>query len=172
MEDWDFALQEIKEPSVDIKALAESLAEIRALRQERASQKKNYESQIQSLTEGYSLELDSLRSQILELESKIKSLESEKENLMGEVARLQQNYGSLKSAAEGLEGEVDCEDIGEALAWNQYDFMIRDCRTPDRVIKVAGRLIDLRKYLGIAAEKGAVEALSQSKEILRSWFRE
>ena len=169
--DYQTTDREKGEPRLDIKALVESLAEIRALRQEKTSQKEVYESQMQALKDEHGREEDALRFRIAGLELRIKELETENSDRMVEISQLREEYAGLRTVSEGLDGEVDCQDIGEALAWNQYDFMMRDCKVPEKLIKTACRFIDFKKYLGIAAEKGAVEALSQSMEILRSVVR-
>ncbi|MCL0057831.1 hypothetical protein M1N05_02035 [Dehalococcoidales bacterium] len=56
--------------------------------------------------------------------------------------------------------------MGEEL----YSFLLKDSKVPDIVIDGVGKFIDFRKYLGMAAEKGAEEASKHAEEILRKGF--
>ena len=56
------------------------------------------------------------------------------------------------------------EEIGQKLCDELYDFILRDSKVPDAVIKGVGQFIDFRKYLRLAADKGAEEAIKQAKD--------
>ena len=113
-------------------------------------------------------EAGKLRSQISELDSTIKALESEKATLTSDLARLRGDYDQLKTAIATLAGGIPYEEIGDKLGEELYAFLLKDSKVPHMVIDLVGKFIDFRKYLGLAAVKGAKEAIKQAEETLRS----
>lgn len=123
-------------------------------------------------------------SQITERDSKMKGLESEKTTLASELEQLRADYNQLKttltSELEQLRGgynrlkaaitiakAIPYEEIGEKLQEGLYTFLLKDSKVPGMVIDGVGKFINFKKYLGIAAERGAKEAHKHTEEILR-----
>ena len=117
-------------------------------------------------------EAGKLRSQIAELESRIKGLESEKATLTDDLGRLRGDYNQLKTAITTLAGGITYEEIGDKLGEELYTFLLKDSKVPHMVIDGVGKFIDFRKYLGLAAAKGAEAATRQAEKSLRSALSE
>jgi len=171
--------EDLKESKIDKKVLAESLADIDGLRQrikdlttEKEQQKEQYESQIAILKTERDNEVKDLKSQINDMDSRINDLESEKTNLSNELVKQREDYNQLKAAISTLTESVPNKEIGVNLAGELYNFVLKDSKAPNLVIKGVGQFIDFRKYLGLAAERGAEEAVKQAKSTLRSSLRE
>jgi hypothetical protein len=132
--------EDLKESKIDNEALAARLADIDGLR----SQVKTLVKEKEQLEEGH-------KSQIAELDSRIEGLESEKTTLTADLT-------NLKEAVTALSGEIPYEEIKEKIGQELYQFLLHDSKVPDMVIDGVGKFIDFKKYLGMAAEKGAGEA--------------
>ena len=171
--------EDLKESKIDHQALAERLADIDGLRsqiktleKEKAQLKERHESQITALTNQHNKEMEKLRSQIAELESRIKGLESEKATLTDDLGRSRGDYNQLKTAITTLAGGITYEEIGDKLGEELYAFLLKDSKVPHMVIDGVGKFIDFRKYLGLAATKGAEAATGQAEKSLRSVLSE
>jgi len=149
--------EDIKESKIDHQALAERLANIDGLR-----------SQIKTLDEEKKELKETQESQIADLDSKIKGLESEKTTLTSDLEQLIGDYNQLKTAITTLTGAIPYEEIGGKSGEDLHTFLLKDSKVPDMVIDGVGKFIDFRKYLGLAAVKGAKEAIKQAEETLRS----
>jgi hypothetical protein len=99
-------------------------------------------------------------------------LESEKTTLTNDLAQLRENYNQLKAGISTLAEAIPHEEMGKELAEELYNFVLRDSKVPDAVVKGVGQFIDFRKYLASAATKGAEEATKQAKEILHNALSE
>jgi len=157
--------EDLKDSKIDQQALAEKLADIDGLRdriktldEEKEHQKEEYESQITSLRNEHNEEAGNLRAQMAELDSRVKTLESEKATLTSDLTQLKSDYNQLKKAITTLAGAIPYEEIGGKLGEELYGFILDDSKVPDMVIEGVGKFIDFRKYLGMAAAKGAEEA--------------
>jgi len=166
--------EDLKESKIDQATLAERLADIDGLRSqvktldsEKKQLMEGYESQITALKDEHSEEVGTLRSQIDALDSKIKELESEKTTLTNDLAQLREDYDQLKTAVTTLAGAILYDEIREKLSEEQYAFLLKDSKVPDMVIDGVGKFIDFKKYLGLAAAKGAEEAIKQAEMALR-----
>jgi hypothetical protein len=113
-------------------------------------------------------DIDGLRSQIAGLDSKIRGLESEKTTLTSDLEQLIGDYNQLKTAITTLTGAIPYEEIRGKSGEDLHAFLLKDSKVPDMVIDGVGKFIDFRKYLGLAAVKGAKEAIKQAEETLRS----
>jgi outer membrane murein-binding lipoprotein Lpp len=171
--------EDIKESKIDQKALAERLVDIDGLRsqiitlnKEKKELKETYESQITVLIDEHNEEVKSLRTQIAELASRIKGLESEKTTLKNDLKQLREEYNRLKAAVTTLAEAIPHEEIGKKLGEELRAFLLKDSKVPHMVIDGVGKFIDFRKYLGLAAAKGAEEATKQAEETLRSALSE
>ena len=171
--------EDLKESKIDRKALAESLADIDGLRQqikdltqEKERQKESYESQIAAIRNEHDGTVKDLSSQMADMDSRIKGLESEKTTLASDLAQLREDYNRLKAAITTLTEAIPHKEIGANLAEELYGFVLKDSKVPKPVIKGVGQFIDFRKYLGLAAEKGAEEAVRQAEGTLRSSLNE
>ena len=156
--------EDLKESKIDKKELAEKLADIdglrskiRVLAEEKVQLTEKHESQVTSLQDEHKEEIDNLRSQINELDSKVKGLESEKTALAGDLEQLREDHEQLKKAMMNLAATIPDEGIGKKLRDELYGFILEDSKVPDRVIGGVGKFIDFKKYLGLAAERGAKE---------------
>jgi outer membrane murein-binding lipoprotein Lpp len=166
--------EDLKESKIDQAALAERLADIDGLRSqvktldsEKKQLMEGYESQITALKDEHSEEVGTLRSQIDALDSKIKELESEKTTLTNDLEQFRGDYDQLKTAVTTLAGAILYDEIREKLSEEQYAFLLKDSKVPDMVIDGVGKFIDFKKYLGLAAAKGAEEAIKQAEMALR-----
>jgi hypothetical protein len=113
-------------------------------------------------------DIDGLRSQIAGLDSKIRGLESEKTTLTSDLEQLIGDYNQLKTAITTLTGAIPYEEIRGKSGEDLHAFLLKDSKVPDMVIDGVGKFIDFRKYLGLAAVKGAKEAIKQAEGKLRS----
>ena len=167
--------EDLKESRIDQEALAEKLADIDGLRaqintldKEKEQLKESYESQIKALRNEHNEEVENLNSQIAELDLRVKGLESEKTTLTNDLAQLRKDYSQLKKAITTLAGTIPHEEIGKKLGEELYSFLLEDSKVPDMLIEGVGKFIDFRKYLGMAAEKGAGEASKRAEKVLSS----
>ncbi|MDY7018818.1 MAG: hypothetical protein SU899_01905 [Chloroflexota bacterium] len=165
--------EDLKESKINHEALAERLADIDGLRsqiktlnEEKRQLKEGYESQITALKNEHNEEVGNLESQIAKLGSNIKELESEKTALGSDLAQLREDYDQLKTAITTLAGAIPDEKIGEKLVEELYGFLLKDSKVPGMVIEGVGKFIDLKKYLGVAGERGAKEVGKRIEEIL------
>ena len=138
--------EDLKESKIDRKALAESLADIDGLRQ-----------QVKDLTKE---------------KERRKDLESEKATLSSDLAQLRKDYNQLKAVITTLTETIPHKEIGTNLAEELYGFVLKDSKVPNAVIKGVSQFIDLKKYLVLAAEKGAEEAVNQAEGTLRNSLNE
>ena len=156
--------EDLKESKIDKKELAEKLADIdglrskiRTLEEEKVQLTEEHKSQVTSLQDEHKEEIDNLKSQINELDSKVKGLESEKTALASDLEQLREDHEQLKKAMMNLAATIPDEGIGKKLRDELYGFILEDSKVPDRVIGGVGKFIDFKKYLGLAAERGAKE---------------
>ena len=189
--------EDVKESKIDHEALAERLADIDGLRlqirtldKEKEQLKERYESQITALKNEHneevgnlrsqttalknehSEEVGNLRSQIAELDSRVKGLESEKTTLTSDLTQVREDYGHLKTAITTLAEAIPHEEIGKKLGEELYDFLLKDSKVPGMVIDGVGKFIDFKKYLGMAAAKGAEEASKHAEQTLSDILKE
>ncbi len=141
-------------------------SQIDTLNKEKEQLKETHKSQITTLKNEHNQEVGNLKSQIAKLDSKIKGLESVKTTLTSDLAQLRGDYNQLKTAIVTLAGAIPYEEIGEKLGEELYSFILEDSKVPDMVIDGVGKFIDFRKYLGMAAEKGAEEASKHAEQTL------
>jgi hypothetical protein len=113
-----------------------------------------------------------LKSQLADLDSRIEGLESEKATLEKDFEQLRGNFDQLRAAVAGLDESVPHEEIGKKLGQELYDFLLKDSKVPHMVIDGVGKFIDFRKYLGLAAARGAEESTRQSEQTLRNVLSE
>jgi len=144
--------EDLKQSRVDHGLLAEKLADIDGLR-----------SQIRNLTQGR----ERLREETAELQSTIDGLQSVRAAQAAEIAHLNDVRNGAGAAADALSATVPHKEIGEALGTEVYTYLLKDSRVPRTVIDGVGKFIDFRKYLRMAAARGAEEATRQSAQTLR-----
>jgi len=171
--------EDLKESKINHEALAERLADIDGLRsqiktlnKEKEQLKETHKSQITTLKNEHNQEVGNLKSQIAKLDSKIKGLESVKTTLTSDLAQLRGDYNQLKTAIVTLAGAIPYEEIGKKLGEELYSFILEDSKVPDMVIDGVGKFIDFRKYLGMAAGKGAEEASKYAEQTLSDILKE
>jgi chromosome segregation ATPase len=165
--------EDLKESRINYGALAQKLADIEGLRsqiktldKEKGQLKERHELQITALKNEYDEEVRNLRSQIVELDSGIKGLESEKATLTGDLAQSRADYDNLKEAITKLAESIPHEEVGKKLGEELYSFVLKDSKVPDKVIDGVGRFIDFKKYLRAAVERGAKEVCKRVEETL------
>lgn len=144
--------EDAKAAKIDQAALAERLADIDGLR-----------SRIGTVTQ----EKERLEERIAELESRIGGLESEKTTQAAELARLNGVCDGVDTTLTALAAEVPHKEIGDALGVEVYAYLLKDSKVPHTVIDGVGKFIDFRKYLRMAATRGAEEATRQSEQTVR-----
>jgi len=54
----------------------------------------------------------------------------------------------------------------EQMAAELNEFLLKDSKVPKMVMEGVGKFIDFKKYLGLAVEKGAKEAVSRVADLL------
>lgn len=137
-------------------------SQVAILNKEKAQLTKSYESQIaerDSRIEGLESEKTALASELEQLSVKYSELEATHETLT-------RDYDQLKAATTTLADEIPYEQIKKESGKELYAFLLKDSKVPDAVIDGVGKFIDFKKYLGMAAEKGAKEASKHAEEIL------
>ena len=185
--------RDLKESRVDKKELAEKLADIEGLRtkinelkKEKEKAKEEYESKLASLQSEHKEEVTSLnsqmaslqaehkeetaglRSEIADLNSKIKVLTEDKKNLADNLKQTEEAYGNLKKEIKELVDSLPDEEIQKNLGDELYSYILKDANVPDTVIKGVGKFIDFRKYLGLAVERGSLDAKYRIGKILKN----
>jgi len=149
--------EDAKAARIDQAALAERLADIDGLRE-----------QVKTLTQQKE-ELEAQRqSQVAELNLKIDGLEGEKANLSAELKGLTEVHNRVSAAGTSLSETISHEAIGDGLGAELHAFVLKDSKVPDAVIDGVGKFIDFKKYLRLAAIRGAEEATKQSEQAVRS----
>jgi len=137
--------------------LAERLADIDGLR-----------SRVRNLTDEKAQFERDHQWQVAGLDSKIHNLEAERATLSAEVARLNAVLNGVNTTVDTLPKTIPHTEIGEALGGDMYTYLLKDSRVPRTVIDGVGKFIDFRKYLRLAATRGAEEATKQSEQTLRN----
>jgi len=99
-------------------------------------------------------------------------LDSEKAVLSRELEGLKTNYEGLRTAVKTLPSAVPYEEIRDKLGEELHTFLLKDSKVPDMVIDGVGKFIDFRKYLGMAAKKGAKEVSKHAEQTLSDILRE
>ena len=149
--------EDAKQARIDQAALAERLADIDGLR-----------SAVKPLAEEKQPLQAEHQSRVSELNTRIDGLESEKTALETELARLKEAHNGLTEAANTLTTTIPHDKIGETLGEELHTYVLNDSKIPHAVIDGVGKFIDFRKYLRVAATRGAEEATRQSEETLRN----
>lgn len=144
--------EDAKQSRIDQAALAERLADIDGLRAE-----------IKTLTQ----DKEALAQQIAERDSKIGSLQSEQATLAAKLARVEEVQKGLTAAVDTLGTAIPHQEIGDGLGEDLYAYVLKDSKVPHAVIDGVGKFIDFKKYLRVAAARGAEEATRQSEQTLR-----
>ncbi len=163
--------------------------QVEDVQKEKADTVNRYEEQLSALREEFRKAADDLRSQVAERGERIAMLEKEKAAVIGEReglasqldelrkahadldarhVNLGSDHAKLRAAAAGIEGSLDYADIRKRMAPEMHDFVLKDSKVPDAVIDGVGKFIDIKKYLGHAAEAGAREATKKAAEVLKN----
>jgi len=169
-ENYDAEIKELK--GDHRKEIDELKAQIKTLNEEKKQSTDSYEIKIAELTNEYNKETGNLSSQIAELDSRIKALESERDTLTADLKQLTEDYEKLKSAINTLSGTVPYEQMEEELGKELYEFLLKDSKVPHMVIDGVGKFIDFKKYLGMAARKGAEVSVNHAGQVLGGLLRE
>ena len=144
--------EDVRASRIDQAALAERLADIDGLR-----------SQLVDLKQ----EKQRLEARTAELNSRIGTLESEKTAQAAEIARLNGVRDGVSTAVGALAATIPHAEIGDTCGGEVYAYLLKDSRVPRTVIDGVGKFIDFRKYLRLAAARGAEEATRQSEQRVR-----
>lgn len=165
--------EDLKASKIDQASLAERLAdidglrsEIKTLNEEKKQAADNYELKIAELTNEHNKETGDLRTQITDLDSRIKALESERDTLSADLTALKEDYEKLKSAISTLSDAIPYKQIEEELGKELHEFLLKDSKVPHMVIDGVGKFIDFKKYLGLAAQKGAEASVNHAGKVL------
>ena len=130
-------------------------------------QENKYETKAEKQSEKHEKEVTELKTQITGFQSDIKELEAKNQALTTELAGLKDDYTRLQAAVDKLREAVSLEELGEKLGTELREFILQDSKVPDMVIDGVGKFIDFKKYLGMAAIRGAETALGNIEKILR-----
>lgn len=139
--------EDLAQSRLDQSLLAEKLGDIDGLR-----------AQVRALTEEKAQLERERASQVAERDARIQSVESDKAALSAELARLNHVHKGVTVAVDTLGTSVSHKEIGETWGGELYAYVLEDSKVPDAVIEGVGRFIDFKKYLRMAAERGAEEA--------------
>ncbi|MDD5038598.1 MAG: hypothetical protein PHN78_04715 [Dehalococcoidales bacterium] len=165
--------EDLKGSKIDHKALAESLADIDGLREqirtlkgEKEQERESYQSKLTVLKNEHDEKIENMNSQIVEMDLRIKKLESENVALADALTKSQENHNRLKAVATTLAVNIPHGEVGDKLGDELYKYVLKDSKVPDAVIKGVGQFIEFRKYLAYAARKGAEEATKRTEKAL------
>ncbi len=157
--------------------------QIGELQKEKADTSARYEAEINALREEHRQASDDLRSQLADRGQRIEVLEQEKAAVTAERdefvrqleelrkahadlearhATLSGNHERLKAASAGLETSIDFDEIRKRNGTEMHTFVLEDSKVPDAVIDGVGKFIDFKRYLGVAAEAGARDAVKKA----------
>jgi chromosome segregation ATPase len=156
----------------DIKSRAKAVAKLTALiaytalSEEYDKEVAKLEAQAKSL-EG---ERDRVRSNYDNLVQKVahifeedhEGLESEKTTITSALERLKTNYEELRTAITTLVGTIPYDEIREKSGQELYSILLEDSGLQDILKDSAKKLIDFKRYLGMAAEK-ALKKLADTR---------
>jgi len=148
--------EDLAQSRLDQSLLAEKLGDIDGLR-----------AQVRALTEEKAQLERERASQVAERDARIQSVESDKAALSAELARLNQVHKGVTAAVDTLGTSVSHKEIGETWGGELYAYVLEDSKVPDAVIEGVGRFIDFKKYLRMAAERGAEEATRRAALTVR-----
>ena len=142
-----------------------------------------YEVQLEALRKEFAAAADDLRAQVAERGKRIGVLEEEKAAVLAEKSELDNQLEELKKAHAGLESRhtdlsvrheklraaassldtsVDFSELRKRMGLEMHKFVLDDSKVPDAVIDGVGKFIDIKKYMGHAAESGARDAVKQA----------
>lgn len=130
-------------------------------------QENKYETKAEKQNEKHEKEITELKAQITGFQSDIKELEAKNQALTTELAGLKDDYARLQAAVDKLQDTVSLEELGEKLGAELHEFILQDSKVPDMVIDGVGKFIDFKKYLGMAAVRGAETALGNIEKTMR-----
>jgi len=122
----------------------------------------------------HSKEIEDFRTQIAGRDSKIEGLESEKAALTDGLEQARTNYEAIRkvhdkltAASTSVSQAIPYEEIRDQLGEELHTFVVKDSKVPGMVLDGVERFINFRKYLGMAAVKGAQEAIKHAERILK-----
>jgi len=127
--------------------LLEKLSEVEHPRSEVADLKKEKN----ELTASY-------EAQLADRAAKIEKLETERKSIDAELKQLKGRHEHLRETMVGLPEVIPFQEIRQMLGDELYSALLKESKVPDMVLNRVSKFIDFRKYLGLAAEKGAGEA--------------
>ncbi len=163
-------------------------AQLADVQKDKAETVSRYEEELAALREEFRKAADDLRAQIADRGERISVLEREKAVVIGEReglatqldelrkahadldarhVSLGSDHAKLRAAAAGIESSVNCAEIRKRMGPEMHEFVLKDSKVPDAVIDGVGKFIDIKKYLGHAAEAGAREATRKAAEVLK-----
>jgi hypothetical protein len=99
----------------------------------------------------------------------LERLELEKQVFVNDLKQLKSNYEELRVAIATLAMTIPYDEIREQSGQALYDILLQDPNLGDMLKAVGGKSIYLKKYLAMAAEKGAEEA---KKHVLKTLLKD
>jgi DNA repair exonuclease SbcCD ATPase subunit len=135
--------------------LLEKLSEVEHLRDEVTGLKKEKE----ELSAGY-------EAQLAERDAKLEKLEAERKSLADKLEGLKDRHEQLRETTAGLPEVIPFQEIRQRLGDDLYNALLRESKVPDMVLNRVSKFIDFRRYLGLAAEKGAEEAGKRLEDVI------
>jgi len=148
--------EDLKQSRLDQGLLAEKLADIDGLR-----------SQVKSLTEAKAQLEQEHRTALAGLDAQLHVLEADKAAMTTELARLNGVQNEVVKTVDTLCTAMPDAEMGESLGEEVYAYLLKDSKVPHTVIDGVGKFIDFKRYLRLAATRGAEEATRRSTDSVR-----
>ena len=131
------------------------------------------------LEKQHNKEIEDFRIQIAGRDSKIEGLESEKAALTDGLEQARTNYEAIRkvhdkltAASISISQAIPYEEIKDQLGEELHTFVVKDSKVPGMVLDGVERFINFKKYMGMAAVKGAQEAIKHVERILKDALKE
>ena len=131
------------------------------------------------LEKQHSKEIEDFRTELAGRNSKIEGLESEKAALIDELEQAKTNYETIQKAHDKLTAvstsvsqAIPYEEIKDQLGEELHTFVVKDSKVPGMVLDGVEKFINFKKYMGMAAVKGAQEAIKHVERILKDALKE
>jgi hypothetical protein len=150
---------DLEASKINQEALASRLADIDGLRE----QIRTLETAADVRVKRHGDEMSALKA---EKQQELETVSAELSHLRGELDKRNEIYETLLADLRALANRVPSRDIGESLGSELRDFLLDDSKVPHMVLEGIGKFIDFKKYLSLAADRGASDITTQLKAIV------
>ena len=131
-----------------------------------AALKERQKGRVASLRDQHQQERGELKAEISGLNLKLEAQVAAASNLNAELEKNKEVRETLLADLMSLTDRIPSRDIGEPLGEELRDFLLEDSKVPHMVIDGVGKFIDFKKYLALAADRGAANITAQLKDLL------